>query len=192
MNKCSITDQSIKQIQSDIGRIVMSAVMAAKKDSSKRLEIIKSEISTKLQEYINSYTLADISNRNIVIQTILDTIKDDIKNTDLYFFNAQNLNNIVVDFINKVETKETDYKLPVSSIEKNTSATDVKQIKDEFLLNAYGTAVEVRLDAVNFFDQQMVKAVIMDRENGSVTKNTTELNRNLEALQNQLLILHPK
>ena len=187
MNKCSITDQSIKQIQSDIRRITMSAIMTAKKDKSKKLEIIKSGISTKLQEYINSYTLADASNRNTVIQTILDTIKDDIKNTDLYFFNAQNLNNIVVDFINKVETKETDYKLPVSSIEKNTSATDVKQIKDEFLLNAYGTAVEVRLDAVNFFDQQMVKAVIMNRENGSVTKNTTELNRNLEALQNQLL-----
>ena len=66
----------------------MSAIMTAKKDKSKKLEIIKSGISTKLQEYINSYILADTSNRNTVIQTILDTIKDDIKNTDLYFFNA--------------------------------------------------------------------------------------------------------
>ena len=45
----------------------MSAIMTAKKDKSKKLEIIKSGISTKLQEYINSYTLADASNRNIVI-----------------------------------------------------------------------------------------------------------------------------
>lgn len=188
MNKCSITDSSIKQIKQDTNKILLTSMFKSKNDLTRRLSLIKEGIIQKLTEYKDAYQLLDETNRVNVIETIFSCIKDDIKNSDINFFNTQNLSNLVLDsIINGVKLESTDYKLPTSQVEKNTSVLDFKQIKDEFLLNAYGSAVEVRLEAVNLFNKFMVNAVIMNREKGSVTKNTANLNSNLQALQNQLL-----
>ena len=134
----------------------MSAVMAAKKDSSKRLEIIKSEISTKLQEYINSYTLADISNRNMKTGELLSEDKNG-KSSDreLQGMVVLGLDNTVEEFskakADSMEAKNLMYN--TISTKGEVSIDDIKTDIDDSLsrnmMNVYLLGANIKSNVIS-------------------------------------------
>lgn len=182
MAKCEL---NLSQIRSEVDNDILNI------DPEEALST--SEFVTRSKEYLIK-KLEDLQRYNLSGNNPIQIAEEISSITEAYglnsaapdFFNINNIKNMLLEY-NKGMAVNNRQDASTKILEPVISNLDQRFIGTEFLNNAYGSAVDVRLQAEKDFANYIVNAVLLDRTNGTVTTSTRELNNNIQHL-NQLLL----
>ena len=183
MNKCSVNQKTLEQIQSKIDGAFRSYLKNKEEES-----VFKEKIYKILNEIGSSYELDEIQKISQLICSRSERYGIESKFPDI--FNDKNIINLIIlahDNVQLVDLLEvsTDNLVDTESVKLRYDASR------EFLNNAYGLAKEVLEYVVNetnknLFDCLFINRSMNDWKLGSVNNNI-ELNRNIRQYQEILL-----
>lgn len=182
MAKCEL---NLSQIRSEVDNGIL--------DIDPEETLSTSEFVTRSKEYLIK-KLEDLQRYNLSGNNSIQIAEEISSITEAYglnsaapdFFNVNNIKNMLLEY-NKGIIANNRQDSSTKILEPVTSNLDQRFINNEFINSAYGSAVDVRLQAEKDFANYIVNAVLLDRTNGTVTTSTRELNNNIQRLNQTLL-----
>ena len=183
MIKCSIDDQSLRQIKNMTARVLRTYLKEHEPVST-----LKTNMRNLFNTISEQYELSDVSAiANMINSTssrygVVEQIPD--------FFSVENIINLITAASNNIQVND---QLETSS----DQITNIQQVRTrleasrEFLDNAYGLAKEVLSYVQNQTNQNIFDCCFINRgsvgQKIGIVKNNQELNNNIRNYQSQLL-----